>query len=307
MNPKFDILGLGCVAIDDLLYVPSYPPADTKMRIDHSERQCGGLAATALVAAARLGSKCAYAGTLGNDDLSQFVIDSMIREGIDVSHVRREADARPIHSTVIVDEGRQTRTILYDLRGARGAEEDWPEPQIIRATRVVAIDHFGTEGMIRAATIAREASIPVVADFESVSMPRFPELLELVDHLLISREFGEKLTAEKHPSSAAVKLWTRARRAVVITCGGEGSWFLGPEANDRPQHQPAFRVNVVDTTGCGDVFHGAYASALLRGQDLKDCVRFASAAAALKATRPGGQAGCPTISEVENFMKERRP
>src|SRR5438874_6784677 len=122
MIPKFDILGLGCVAIDDLLYVPSYPRPDTKMRIQRSERQCGGLTATALVAAARLGSKCAYAGTLGDDDLSQFVVDSLANEGIDVSQIRRQAGFRPIHSTVIVERKNQTRTIFFDLEGTLGAQ-----------------------------------------------------------------------------------------------------------------------------------------------------------------------------------------
>src|SRR5207253_1049385 len=82
MTPTFDILGLGCVAIDDLLYVDSYPLADTKVQVRRRERQCGGLTGTALVAAARLGSKCAYAGTLGEDELSQFVLDRLAGEGI---------------------------------------------------------------------------------------------------------------------------------------------------------------------------------------------------------------------------------
>jgi sugar/nucleoside kinase (ribokinase family) len=79
----YDILGLGCATVDDLLYVDSYPPPDTKTRILRSERQCGGLTATALVAAARFGAKCAYAGQLGNDDQSTFVDRALRAEGID--------------------------------------------------------------------------------------------------------------------------------------------------------------------------------------------------------------------------------
>src|SRR5262249_55127931 len=173
MDSNFDILGLGCVAVDDLLYVPSFPSPDSKMQIVRRERQCGGLTATALVAAARLGSRCAYAGTLGQDDLSQYVVDSLHNEGIDVAYVQQRPGARPIYSVVIVDADRQTRTILYDLEGALGAQEDWPPADVIRAARILFIDHFGTEGMIRAAKIGHEAGIPVVADFEAQDTHRF--------------------------------------------------------------------------------------------------------------------------------------
>src|SRR5262249_6276897 len=155
MAPRFDVLGLGCVAIDDLFYVAAYPPADAKEPVRRCERQCGGLTATALVAAARLGSSCAFAGTLGHDDPSNFVVRRLGEEGIDVSHVRRRPGVRPIHSTVIVDEQRLTRTIFYDLSGAVGAEADWPPDEVIRSARVLFVDHFGAEGMARAARIAR--------------------------------------------------------------------------------------------------------------------------------------------------------
>ncbi len=308
MTARFDILGLGCVAIDDLLYVAAYPPADAKVRVLRRQRQCGGLTATALVAAARLGAHCAYAGTLGEDDLSQFVVASLQNEGIDVSLIRRRPDARPIHSIVLVDESRQTRTIFYDLYGAQGAQPDWPDADVIRSARVLFVDHFGVEGMLRAAQIARAAGIPVVADFESDEGPGFADLLELVDHLIISRDFAEKLTGESCPPAAATKLCTKQRSTVVITGGGEGCWYASTEESGlRSQHYPAFALPVVDTTGCGDVFHGAYAAALARGLALPQRIHFASAAAVLKATQRGGQAGIPTRAAVEAFLKDHGP
>src|SRR5262245_18177095 len=103
MDARFDILGLGCVDVDDLMYVAAYPTADDKVQVERRERQCGGLTATALVAAARLGACCAYAGTLGDDPLSQFVEERFRAEGVATTHVRRKTDARPIHSTIVVD------------------------------------------------------------------------------------------------------------------------------------------------------------------------------------------------------------
>jgi sugar/nucleoside kinase (ribokinase family) len=299
-----DVLGLGCTAIDDLLYVASYPPADTKTPIRRCERHGGGLTATALVAAARLGSRCAFAGVLGEDELSRFVESRFRQEGIDTQHVKRRAGARPVHAIIIVDESTKSRTILYDLEGAFGAEPDWPAEEVIRASRVLFVDHFGIEGMTRAARVARGAGIPVVADLESDEHPGFAGLLEIVDHLIVSGDFAARLTGELDPDRAARKLCRPGRRATVVTGGDRGCWYVG-EAPAEARHQPAFAVDVVDTTGCGDVFHGAYASALARGLELDARIRFAAAAAALKATCRGGQAGIPKRPVVEEFLRVR--
>jgi sugar/nucleoside kinase (ribokinase family) len=297
-----DVLGLGCVAVDDLLYVPAYPPADAKVQVRRRERQCGGLTGTALVAAARLGSRCAYAGILGDDDDSRFVKGTFRREGIDLSYVVLDPVARPIRSVIVVDESSLTRTIFYDLAGSTGAPPDAPAPEVIRSARALLVDHYGIEGILRAAGIARQAGVPVVADLERSDRPGFAELLALVDHLIVSRDFAARLTGAADPPEAMARLWSAGRRVVVVTCGEEGCWYQG-EGDAGPRHRPAFRVEAVDTTGCGDVFHGAYASALARGLGLAERVRFASAAAALKATRHGGQAGIPTQDMTEAFLR----
>ena len=151
----WDVLGLGCVAVDDLLYIPVYPPPDSKVRVRRRERQCGGLTGTALVAAARLGARCAFAGVLGDDEDSRFVKDAFRREGVDVSPIVHRAEARPIRSTILVDEGRHTRTIFFDLAGSTGADPEAPDAEVIRAARVLFVDHYGMEGMARAANRPR--------------------------------------------------------------------------------------------------------------------------------------------------------
>jgi sulfofructose kinase len=166
---------------------------------------------------------------------------------------------------------------------------------------VLFVDTFGLEGMIRAARLARAAQIPVVADFERGAGPKFSELLGLVDHLILSQTFAQKLTGASDAATAVKLLWTAERKVVAVTCGAEGCCYLSAGAEMR--HQPAFKVKAVDTTGCGDVFHGAYASTLARGLSLADRIRFASAAAALKTTQPGGQAGIPTRVRVEEFLQ----
>ncbi len=299
--PAIDVLGLGAVAVDDLIYVESYPPADAKTAVLRTDRQCGGLSATALVAAARLGARAAYAGQLGSDELSRFVIDRMTAENVSLSQLRRVDGARPLHSFIVVDSQRQTRNIFCDHNGALGAAEDWPPNKIVQSARVLFVDHFGVPGMIRAARLARAAGRPVVGDLERESEPRFSELLELVDHLIVSEPFAKEFTGKESAAESVLALWNSDRALVAVTCGAEGCWFCSREA-PQPIHQPAFRVSVVDTTGCGDVFHGAYAAALAWGMEARARIRFATAAAGLKATQRGGQLGIPRKPDVEKFL-----
>ena len=294
-----DIIGFGAVAIDHLVYVDSFPPPNVKTYVIRSEQQCGGLTATALVAAQRLGAQCAYAGMLGSDDGSRFGIDAMQREGIDVSHVVKRDDAGPIRSTIIVGLDHATRNIFPEHPEITGASDDQPDASIIRASRVIFVDHLGMAGMIRAAKIARDAGIPVVSDVER-DLPGFEELLALVNHIVVSEDFALHLTQSTQPEEAARKLWTPARAIVAVTCGEAGCYFT--DDGIHVQHQPAFKVNAVDTTGCGDVFHRAYAAALAKGMPAAERIRFASAAAALKATQRGGQAGAPTLARVKDFL-----
>jgi len=299
----FEILGLGIAAVDDILFVPSYPVPDTKNRVVRAERHGGGLTATALVAASTLGARCAYAGALGQDEESQYVRERLSAAGVDLSLVAERPDARPVHATVIVDMGNHTRTILVQTEGALGAAPDWPAEDVIRRAKVLFVDHVGTTGILRAARIAREAAIPVVGDIEGGAGAEYDELLQLVDHLIVSWPYAHRLTGCESPSEALRKLWHQGRSVVAITCGSEGAWYLDAAAPEEPRQQSPFTVDVVDTTGCGDVFHGAYAAGLAKGLHTAGRIRLASATAALKATRSGGQS-VPTLDEVQVLLQE---
>ncbi|NQU26289.1 MAG: permease [Candidatus Nealsonbacteria bacterium] len=304
-SPTFDVLGFGALAVDDLLYVDEYPPPDGKQQVRRRLRQCGGLTGTALVAAARLEARCAYVGMLGDDDLSRFVADALRDEGIDLTHAARRSDARPGHSTIIVGRQRRTRNVFSCVEGPMGADPDRPDAELIRAARTILVDYHGLEGTIRAARIARESGVGVVGDFERDPGGNFSELLALVDHPIVPERFARELTGCEDPATAAEKLVRPGMEAVVVTCGDAGCWYLNAAGNRQPRHFPAFSVETVDTTGCGDVFHGAYTVALARGIDLHERIAFASATAALKAMQPGGQAGSPSLRVVRDFLDNR--
>ena len=299
-------MGLGAVAVDDILFLSEFPRPDSKMPVLRRERHGGGLAGTALVAARRMGRTCAYAGSLGDDGLSRYILDGFAAEGISTEHVARRPETRPFHSTILVDTRTITRTILYEERGVIGADPSWPPAEVLRSIGVLLVDHVGLEGMVRAARIAREAGIPVVADIERDGPQLVGTLLDLSDHLIVPLDFARAKTGMKDAPSAARALWRQDRAAVVVTCGVEGSWYLSAEDPGALFHQPAFRVEVVDTNGCGDVFHGAYAAGLSEGMVMADRVRLSAAVAALKATQPGGQNGIPARTRAEEFLSERQ-
>jgi len=306
MDTVGDILALGAVAVDDIIYLDHYPEADSKMPVQRTERRAGGNAGTALVAARRMGKACDYAGSLDDrDELSRFIISAFEAEGVSVRHLARRPGTRPVHSTILMDTTGKTRTILFDIRDVAGADPELPEAEVVRSARVLLVDHIGVAGMARAARIAREAGLPVVGDLERDEDPRFGELLALCDHLILPFDFARNITGGKSAAETVRALGRDDRAAVIVTRGSEGSWYLTAEEPAVVYHQPAFRVQAVDTNGCGDIFHGVYAVGLCEGLAAAERVRFASAVAALKAMRPGGQAAIPLRAAADRFLRER--
>ena len=170
---------------------------------------------------------------------------------------------------------------------------------------MLLVDHVGLPGMVRAAGIARAAGIPVVADLERDGGALFAKLLALVDHLILPLDFARRVSGAQDGPAIVRGLWAEGRAAVIVTASAEGSWYLTSEEPGRVFHQPAFHVDVVDTNGCGDVFHGVYAAGLSEGMAAPERIRFAAAVAALKATHSGGQKGIPLRADADRFFKGR--
>ena len=300
-TPPHDLLGFGIVAVDDLIELQHFPCNGSKQPIQAKQRQGGGIAGTALVAAARLGARCAYGGMLGENDLSDFIRDGLKAEGIDVLKTAAPADAQPYHSIILVDRAGGERTILYSNQGVISPKPADIPAEWIKSSRGLFLDWLGLEAAIHASKIAHELGIPVFADFESSENEKERELLTLTDHLIVPLEFAAAFTGISEPVAALQGMAKTPRAVTAVTDGARGCWFM-EGVDGAVRHQEAFKVDVVDTTGCGDVFHGAYAAAILHGRDAAQAVRFAAAAAARKATVPGGQAGIPSRAVVEAML-----
>jgi ribokinase len=303
--PDWDILGIGAVAVDDLVYVESYPIPDSKVIISGEQREGGGLAGTAMVAAARLGARAAFAGVLGDDDLSRYTIAELEREGVDCAPVRRQAGTRPHHSTIIVDLSTGQRTILCTRAGVAHLAEAEVTAELIGRCRMLFVDNTEAAIGLHALRLAHAHGIPVVVDLERVGCPEVLEVTRLADHLIVGTGFASEITGETEPAAMVRALDGPAHAACVVTDGERGCWYTSRELAGAVRHQPACRVPVVDTTGCGDVFHGAYAAAIVRGASVPHAVAVATAAAGLKATQPGGRRGIPKWETVECILQEQ--
>ena len=303
MGPLWDVLGFGAVAVDDLIYVDEYPPADTKVRMLARRREGGGLTGTALVAAARLGARAAYCGVLGDDELSRFTLREFEREGVDCASVLFRPGARPIYSVVIVSRASGQRNVFTSHEGVHDREPHEITDELIQRARVLFVDHTVVEGSLRAVEIAHRRGTPVVGDFESGRDPRALELLRQLDHLIVGESFARQVTGRDTPADMVRALAHAGRVCTIVTAGERGCWYA--ERGGEVRHRPAFRVDVVDTTGCGDVFHGAYAACVARGDSVDRAIQVATATAGLKTTQPGGRSGIPDWATVEAFLTGR--
>jgi sulfofructose kinase len=280
---SFDILGFGTVAIDDFLHVARFPAPDEKAEVLRKNRKLGGLVGTALAAAARTEASCAYAGTLGTDELSRFVGDGLQAFGIDISHA-------------VVDKA--TRNCFFHL-AMKPLRAEQLDERVIGSARILLVDQLGKE----AVRCACRLGIPAVADMEWCDQLDVWEMMDMVDHLIVSRGFACRLTGTEDPVEALKVLHKeKKRKCTALTLGKDGVCFLRGETTGDVERLPAFQVQTVETTGCGDVFHGVYAAYLARKMAVRDCLVYASAAAALYASRPSGWEHLPLPSEIRSLL-----
>jgi sulfofructose kinase len=295
---EFDVVGVGYTAADFLGTVPHFPRPNTKLELTTFRREGGGPTATAMVTVARLGGSACFIGKMGDDDLGSYMRRELEREGVDTSSVRIEGGASSQLAIIMVDATSGDRTILW-TRGTLAhlkpeeIERDW-----ITAGKVLHLDTHELPVARQAAGWAREARMKVVVD---AGTPRegTEDLVPLVDYLICSERFPRDFTGIENPLDAARKLLEMGPPVVVTTLGPRGA-FAATKAGELVS--PGFMVPVVDTTGAGDVFHGAFSYGITQGWEIPRTLDFANAAAALKCRALGGRQGIPRREEVDSFL-----
>jgi sulfofructose kinase len=303
-NPvtTIDVIGLGYCAHDILAIVPRLPDFDDvrMVHLDQMAYDGGGPVGTALAALARLGVRAGYIGVLGDDPEGRWLRDLFVAEGIDISRLRLDPGAGTNRCLLLVHQATGGRAILCQPRVTAAALAlDDADRAAIQASRVLHLDGQFLPAAIRAARWAREAGVVVSFDGNH-PRPGLEELLPLVDWLVVAGSFPSAYTGRPDPDRAARSLLALGPSLLVTTHGDQGCrvWTAGGH-----WHIPAFPVQVVDTTGAGDAFHGGFIYAMLRGWEPPRAAAFANAVAALNCQTLGGRRGLPGLEQVAALLE----
>ena len=296
-----DVVGVGIACLDLNATVTSIPKIDENVMMLDFRKQMGGTVSTALATLQRLGAKTMYMGILGDDENGTYILENLRAEGIDVSTVRQVEGLSSPFSFVMVDSMTSKRSIAYYPGCSFTVPADCIEPKAIESAGLLHVD-ISTPAVFAACDVARQAGVPISVE-ANVPYPGLDELLSGGNIFISSQEIMHELVNEEEAVAAGRKVMTEYKLdLVVVTLGAEGSVAI---TSDETVSSPGFKVKAVDTTGAGDVFHGAYLYGHVKGWSLEKTLRFANAAAAIMCTGQSGWDDIPTLRQVEDFLDER--
>jgi len=296
---NYDVVGLGQCCIDYLGAVKQYPDINEKEEVSNLTVQGGGPVATAMVTLSRLGASTAFIGKISDDYFGSLIKDGLTSEFVNIDHIIVEKDKRSQFAFIVIEKETGKRTILWSRATVTPLRSEEINRGVINTANVLLLDGLMKEGSMVAAEYARETGVTIVVDAGSMREGALA-LVNLSDYFITSEDFAKQFSHGKDPKAVAMELLELGAKTVIVTLGEKGSICVTPE---KYFYQPAFKVKTVDTTGCGDVFHGAFIFGLLQKWDLSETMRFASATAALKCREVGGRTAIPALRDVEEFLE----
>jgi sulfofructose kinase len=297
-----DVFGLGQCCVDYIARVESYPSADAKCEFAEMAVQGGGPVATALVALSRWGVPCAFAGVAGEDRFGVMIHKSLVQEGVDADGLLIRKSHKSQFAFIAAEPGVGRRTVFWRRPTGPPPSAGEIDLERLRGAKVLHTDGLFIEASLAAAREARKAGIAVVVDAGSLREGML-DLARTSDYFIASEKFARELLGSPGGSTkrdgareACRKMAELGPRVVGVTLGEEGHVAL---AGGKWFDRPAYPVDVVDTTGCGDIFHAGISYGVVRGWEIGKCLDFASWAAGRVSTRLGGREGIPTREEIE--------
>jgi len=297
---KIDVVGLGLNATDTVMVVREFPALGGKERVVSMSRQAGGQVATALVACQRLGLRTRYLGKVGDDDAGRFQLASLRREGVDVRAARAVRGTPTQFGFIIVDQKTGERTVFWDRDPRLAMTPGEISPRALAGAQALHLDGCDVDACVKAATLARRAGVQVVADLDTV-YKKVERLFPHLDYLIASANFLPAVTGQDDPFRVLENMAREyGMRGAGMTLGRDGALVLW---QGRYLYSPGFVVETVDTTGAGDIFHGAFIYGLVAGWEMERILDFSNAMAGLNCTRLGARGGIGTRAEAERLLR----
>lgn len=300
-DKEFDAVGLGTNAVDYLIVVPEYPEFNSKIELEDYTRLAGGEIASTMVGLRRLGMRTSYIGRFGTDQAGDFGLQSLVEEGVDISHVEQIEAARTQIAFIIIDRQSGERTIIWkrDKRLAYDAAE--VPLEMAGRTKIFHATPHDIGACIEMAGAARDAGAIVSIDIDD-TFPGLDQMIPLIDIFISSAGFPEKLVGIRDGRRALREIRLRYGCPVVgMTLGEEGSLIL---CGDRFIETKGYRVpaGCRDTTGAGDAFRVGFLYGLLTGAAVEEAAEMANAVAALKCRDVGARTALPDRNELTELL-----
>lgn len=296
-----DVVGIDNPMLDMLLHVDRIPCTNSYEKMKLYSFQGGGPVSTALVALGRLGAEAGMVGIVGMDHFGAFCVDDFKRHNVDTSHVKSEPGVNTTLSVCIVEKETSGRSFIIKSDHRSDLTIEDLDEEYIASAKFLHLAYFSPV-TIEAARMARKHNVKVVIDINNYD-EEIGENLKYID-ILIGSEFFYKSACSVDCSyeQNLRKLLGKGPSVAVITLGEKGCVCL---KGDKYVEMPAFtELEVSDTCGAGDVFHGAFIFGMLKGWDLERTARFSCAVSSIKCTKPGGRAGIPDYATVERFLQD---
>ena len=294
-EPAVEVFGVGQCSLDYIGKINAYPPPDRKCEMSDGVIQGGGPVATALVALARWGKACAFAGVRGDDLFGELIQDSLTGEGVDTAGLAVRKGHESQFAFIAAEPGVGRRTIFWRRPTGPPLRPEEIEYDKLERSRILLTDGRFLDASLAACRAARKRGLPVVADADTFH-EGLVELARLSDYFVASEHFASALLSREDPEEACRRIANLGPRVAAVTLGSRGYVAL---AEGHRIRRPAYPVEAVDTTGCGDVFHAGFIHGLLQDWGLERCFEFAAWAAAMVSLKMGGRSGIPSRRQVQ--------
>jgi sulfofructose kinase len=288
-------IALGAICATSIYQVDAIPAPPAKVLAQRMAQVVDGMALSAACAFARLGGQAAIWARLGDDDTGRQARATLRAEGIDVDALHVVPGSASSRATVIVD-GRGERLVIPFHDPAVDRSAAWLPLERVRDADIVLVDVRWVEGAEALLRAAREAGMPGMLDGDTAPREVLQRLVPLASHAVFSDAGLRAHTGQDDVDAALLQVAAGHAGHVGATCGHEGYAWV---ERGRVRRVSAPRVDVVDTLAAGDVFHGAFALALVEGRSVADAAGWACQAASIKCKRFGGRLGCPTRAELQ--------
>lgn len=290
MTQTAPLVFAGVAALDTIALVIQMPGPDERIAAEAMTQAGGGPAATAAVAASRLGIPAAFVGAVGDDEEGDRILAGLVREGVDISGVLRAPGARSAASIGLVNRGRGTRALVNRPGPPLRIPPSGRAADLLAGADWVHVDQAGWEAVAPRWQTSRfrmsvDAGNPI-AGFSPDGVDLYVPTIAA-----LGARYGDHPAADLLEAALA-----EGARCVVATLGEQGS--IGARTGTGPVAVAALAVDVVSTLGAGDVFHGALLAATVRGMPLREALSYAGAAAGLSCRALDGRSAIPAHTEA---------